>query len=319
MKKITRQGKTEKTMKYSVTEKDAGKLLLTYLKGTLGLSRAEIIALKKREGGILLNGSPVTVRAVLSAGDELLLDRCDREEELNECLVRRELPLSFLYEDDDLIAVNKPAGMPTHPSHGHFDDTLANGLAYVFSQKGIPFVFRAVNRLDRDTSGVVLVAKNRGAAFRMAEQIAGKEIDKRYLAVAEGRIFSPFTVTAPIKRQQESIILRTVCRAGEGQEAETEFFPLGQGEDFTLLEAHPLTGRTHQIRVHLASVGHPLCGDTLYGGGTLRIGRQALHCRSLTFSLPAGERITVTAPLPEDMKALAVMAGYSENEPKGNE
>ena len=197
--------------------------------------------------------------------------------------------------------------MPTHPSHGHYEDTLANALAFHFAVAGEPFVFRAVNRLDRDTSGIVLVAKNRGAAFRLSQAIAGGEVEKRYLALAIGKIAHPGTVDANIRRRTESMIERTVCPPTEGQSAKTDYRPLTGNEALTLLEVMPITGRTHQIRVHMASLGHPLLGDTLYGNPSSSplISRQALHAVSLTFHRPSdGETITVTAPLPPDMAAI---------------
>lgn len=294
-------------MIYHITEASSEKKLLDYLRKTLGLSRAEITALKKKENGILLNGSHVTVRAVLHTGDTLSLDQKDRTEDENENILPRELPLSVLYEDEELIAVNKPFGMPTHPSHGHFDDTLANAIAFYFKEKGIPFVFRAVNRLDRDTSGIVLIAKTRAAAYQLSRQLTEGSVIKRYLAVTDGILDKSGCVIANIKRAQESIITRVVCPEKEGQYAETRYTPIAWGENRTVLEVSPKTGRTHQIRVHLSHIGHPICGDTLYGRpeGSDQIARQALHCFSLTFRLPSsGREITVSAPLHPDMQTL---------------
>ena len=292
-------------MPFVITKAEEGTLLREYLRKTLGLSRAELTVLKQRDEGILLNGIRVTVRAVLHEGDILTLDRVDKTS--SEAVVPRNLPLSILYEDEDLIAVNKPPFMPTHPSHGHYEDTLANALAFHFAAAGEPFVFRAVNRLDRDTSGIVLVAKNRGAAFRLSQAIAGGEVEKRYLALAIGKIAHSGTVDANIRRRTESMIERTVCPPTEGQSAKTDYRPLTGNESLTLLEVMPITGRTHQIRVHMASLGHPLLGDTLYGNPSPSplIARQALHAVSLTFHRPSdGETITVTAPLPPDMAAI---------------
>jgi len=291
-------------MPFVITKNEEGCLLRDYLRKTLGLSRAELTVLKQREEGILLNGKRVTVRAILHEGDLLTLDRADKAS--GETVLPRKLPLSILYEDEDLIAVNKPPAMPTHPSHGHYEDTLANALAYYFAAAGEPFVFRAVNRLDRDTSGVVLVAKNRGAAFQLSQAIAGGEVEKRYLALALGRITHPGTIEANIRRRTESMIARMVCPPTEGQAARTDYRPLAGSEEITLLEVTPMTGRTHQIRVHLASLGHPLLGDTLYGNPSPLLARQGLHAASLTFRRPSdGEAITVTAPLPTDMAAIA--------------
>ncbi len=301
-------------MFYRITTEHHGLVLRDYLRRVLGLSRAEVTVLKQKEDGILLNGTPVTVRAQLSEGDTLFLSRED--EEAGDGVLPRPIPIEILYEDDDLIAVNKPAGLPTHPSHQHQEDTLANGLAYLFAQRGVPFVFRAVNRLDRDTSGVVLVAKNRGAAFRMSREIGSGNTEKTYLAVVTGTVDRAGTVEAHIRRREDGRMERTVCSPEEGRYAKTDYRPLASQDGLTLLSVRPLTGRTHQIRVHLSSLGYPICGDTLYGdpSGSPLIGRQALHAVSLTvFSPNHGERITITAPLPPDMATLAALAGHQSH------
>ena len=200
--------------------------------------------------------------------------------------------------------------MPTHPSHGHYYDTLANGLAFYFAKKNIPFIFRAVNRLDRDTSGIVLVAKNRASAYRISSEMSRGGIKKTYIAAAVGAVYQSGTVIANIKRRYESIIERTVCPENEGQYAETRYAPLYTDGKVTLLEVRPVTGRTHQIRVHMAYIGHPLCGDTLYGEESELIGRQALHCSRLEFTHPTtGERIILSAPLKGDMERLCRRIG----------
>ena len=302
-------------MNYVISAEHNGKTILEYLKKVLVLSRAEITSLKNKENGILLNGGHMTVRAVLSENDVLSLARADTEEAQNKNIVPRNIPIDILYEDDDMIAVNKPYGMPTHPSHGHFDDTLANALSFYFAEKGIPFVFRAVNRLDRDTSGIVLVAKNRSAAFKLSIQLSKGLAEKEYIAVAEGFISENGCIKAFIKRKHESIIERTVCPPTEGQYAETCYMPLASNKKATLLSVAPKTGRTHQIRVHLSHIGHPICGDTLYGNpdDSPLISRQALHCLKLTVRrIDSGEPITLTAPLHDDMKKLSDMI-YDEN------
>jgi len=297
-------------MTYIIEAEHQGKPLLDYLRRTLGLSRGELTALKQRENGILLNGRHVTVRAILSEGDILVLDRADGQH--SEGILPRPLPVAILYEDEDVIAVNKPAGMPTHPSHDHQEDTLANGLSYLFYQRGVPFVFRAVNRLDRDTSGVVLVAKNRGAAFTLSRAMSVGQIAKGYLAVVVGTVTEGGTVEKAIRRRAESLMERIVCPLDEGQYAKTVYEPISTQNGLSLLSVLPETGRTHQIRVHLASEGYPICGDTLYGdpAGSSHIGRQALHALSLTFPRPSdGHPITVTAPPHPDLAALAALAG----------
>lgn len=295
-------------MEIIISEADSGKCLREYLKKDLGMSRAELSYLKGIDSGIMVNGTRVTVRAMLKTGDVLFLDRDDAE--AGESIVPNNLPLEIIFEDRDIIALNKPAGMPTHPSHGHYTDTLANALAYYYSEKKVPFVFRSVNRLDRDTSGIVLVARNRSAAYRISNEMSRGQIKKTYIAAAEGAVYEPGTVKANIKRRRESIIERAVCPDSEGQYAETHFVPLYTDGNVTLLKIHPVTGRTHQIRVHMAYIGHPLCGDTLYGSASKLIGRQALHCCSLEFTHPTtGKQITLTAPLRGDIEALCRTIG----------
>ena len=282
-----------------------GMILREYLRNVLRLSRAELTELKKREDGIMLNGVRVTVRALLKEGDELVLSRDDIAP--SEGVKPVPLPLDILYEDDDVIALNKPPFMPTHPSHEHQSDTLANALAYYFESKGIPFVFRAVNRLDRDTSGVVLVAKNKNSAFVLAKQIAEFKVTKKYIAIVDGEVLSSGKVEGNIRRIEDGKMRRGVFP--DGQYALTEYEVLGVKNGLSALLVSPKTGRTHQIRVHTSYIGHPILGDTLYGNenGSELISRQALHAYSLTFSLPSNnETITVTAPLPSDMASIGV-------------
>ena len=180
-------------MIYKIGSQHDGMTVREYLRSVLGLSRTAVTRLKKRERGILLCGKHVTVRAVLRDGDTLELDEADGEDEVNEFIVPVDLPFRVLYEDDNIIAVDKPAGMPTHPSRGHIDDTLANAAAFHFAERGQPFVFRAINRLDNGTSGVVLLAKNKHAAYRLSRGISPSgghdvKIKKEYFAVLRGII-----------------------------------------------------------------------------------------------------------------------------------
>ena len=281
-----------------------GKTVLDYIRQN-GISRAELIRLKKRDDGIMLNGERVTVRALLREGDLLRLTRGDTDEDVNSLIEPAELNIGVVFENDDIIALNKPAGMPTHPSRNHLSGTLANGAASIFEKRGVPFVFRACNRLDRDTSGIVLVAKNKGAAKTVADLIASGKVRKKYICFAEGTVTGKITVSANIKRAQPSIIERCVCGPDEGQPAVTVAEPLICGGGMTECAVMPLTGRTHQIRVHLSSAGHPVVGDTLYGRESPYISRQALHCAEMSFPY-CGEKITVCAPLPEDMQRLEI-------------
>ena len=288
-----------------------GKTVKDYLYRN-GVSRAMIIRLKKREDGILLNGQHVTVRGILRENDLLSLAIDDRPEDENPDLHPVEMPLDILFENDDLIAVNKPAGVPTHPAIGHFEDTLANGLSYYFSSRGIPFCFRAINRLDRNTSGVVLVAKNQISAAKLTALLQAGKIKKRYLAILNGHPEpSDGEIDRPIRRQKESIILRETCKpdAPGAKPALTRYQTAASSERLSAVIAEPVTGRTHQLRVHFASIGCPLVGDGLYGSAETepseadrQLSRHALHALSLT--VEDEHPLSFSAPLPDDLRKL---------------
>lgn len=285
-----------------IDESRAGKSVFDILRRELGFSGRMLTRLKQDEQGILVDGERVTVRFRLTQGQCLAVAVDDRAGA--DHIQPVDLPLDLICTDDDFFAVNKPPAMPTHPSHGHYDDTLANALAYHCASAGIPFVFRSVNRLDRNTSGVVLVARNQPAAARLAAAMQAGEFDKRYLAILDGEL-SPDAgeLSAPIRRTAESIITREVCAEGEGDFALTRWRVLARGRGRTLVEAAPVTGRTHQLRVHFAYLGCPIHGDDLYGRAADDLDRQALHAFSLTFPHPSQRRpVRLTAPLPDDLR-----------------
>ena len=285
------------------------------------ISHALVTRLKRIDDGITVNGEHATVRRVLCTGDVLSLAADDRPDDQNRFLVPTQMPLDIIYEDGDMIALNKPYDMATHPSIGHFGDTLANGLAYYFSSKNIPFVFRAINRLDRDTSGVVLVAKNQMSAARLAGQMQSGDIRKTYIAVLGG-VLHPESgvIDKPIRRKQASIITREVCdiSAPGAKNAVTLYQTLAAGGGASVVRAEPQTGRTHQLRVHFAYMGAPIAGDGMYGSAEVcpseldkMMTRHALHAASLEFSL-GGRRICLEANLPSDMTALIRQIKKSE-------
>ena len=300
-------------MKRTITKAEDGVVLRFFLTNTLGMSARAVSALKRRADGILLNGTRVTVRAVLREGDTLSLSLSDTEDEENEMLLAKDLPLEILYEDEYICVCNKPSGMPTHPSFRHREDTLANALAYRY--RGAPYVFRAVNRLDKDTSGVVLTAKNAYAAAKLSEAMKSGKILKEYVAVVRGVTAAEGEISRPIRRKTESIILREVCNEGdEGAEsAVTRYERMTFSECQSVLHVYPVTGRTHQIRVHMASVGHALLGDALYGDTTDASPRLALHAYALCFPHPiTNESVIVKAPLGEDLcKAFPLLSEFA--------
>ncbi len=279
-------------MIFYITREFDGRLLRSYLTHTLSLSTATLSRLKNHERGIVINGKRVTVRYVLRTGDVLELYDRDTPETATRTVIPVELPLTILYEDDHLLALNKPADMPTHPSHGHLTDTLANALAWRYATAGEPFVFRPLGRLDRNTSGVVIVGKTRAASGFLGRALQEGRVAKRYLAILEGQMPFPCEETHWIDTHMHRIdapgIRRAVCSPDTPscEHALTAYRVLAVSAHHTLVLAEPKTGRTHQLRVHFAHLGYPLVGDDLYGAPTSLIGRHALHALSLSVPLP---------------------------------
>lgn len=294
-------------MEFLISKADDGRTVKAFLTETLHPSNKLLRSLKFRENGILLNGKQVTVRKLLHEGDCLSLALDD--ETLEQSVEPVDLPLAILYEDDDLVVPTKPADMPTHPSRDHHYDTVANALAYRYMTSGTPYIFRPINRLDRNTSGLLVVARNRLAAGRLTKSLQKGDFEKTYLAILDGVVpVDKGLLINYLHRTEKSIILREVCsKEAEGAEyAETAFRVLLRGAAHTLVEAHPFTGRTHQLRVQFAHFGYPISGDDLYGTVDDAIGRHALHAYRLSFPHPmSGERLTLTAPLPEDFAHFA--------------
>ncbi len=292
-------------MRIHITEEQDGILLRAFLTAHLHLSSKMIKYLKYRPDGICVNGQQVTVRHILRKGDclELAAEDSAHSEKVDPV----ELPIEILFENDDLVVPSKPGNMPTHPSRDHYRDTVANALAFRYREAGIPFVFRPVNRLDRNTSGLLLVARNKRASGELNRALQKGQIGKSYLAIVTGCLKDDEgEISLPLHRSRESIIIRQVCSpdAPDASPALTRYRVRAKNEHYTLVEASPITGRTHQLRVHFAALGHPMLGDDLYGTPSPIIPRQALHAYRLTFPMPfTGEALTLTAPLPEDMEA----------------
>jgi RluA family pseudouridine synthase len=258
-----------------------------YLKHEVGFPASTLAAIP--DSDILLDGAPLPPRHRLGEGEEIsvLIGEAPQKES-------RPLPFPILWEDAHLLAVAKPHGIATHPSLGHYHDSLATAVSAYLGGRTV----RPVNRLDRDTSGAVLFAKHRLMAALLSEEWKQGRVEKTYLALTETPPSPPEgEIALPIGRKEGSIMEREVRE--DGDSAVTEYRALPSG----LLLVSPKTGRTHQIRVHMAALGCPLLGDTLYGSPSPLIGRQALHALRLSFTHPmTGEMLSLSCPLPDDME-----------------
>lgn len=284
-----------RTIAYKVPDAYGGKKLLVFLRGEAGLSLKLVRSLKRVDNGLMINGAHARTVDELQPGDTVTVNIPDDRTTSVPCSLMPEV----IYEDSDLLIVNKPAMLPIHESHNHQGDTLANSVAGYLQKKGLSCAFRAVGRLDKGTSGLVVCALNPHAASRLSGQIK-----KRYLAIACGHFEKSGTVDAPIYRPDPIKTVRTVDERGD--RAVTHWQAVKSDGKLTLLSITLETGRTHQIRVHFASLGAPLVGDTMYGKPDERITHQALHCCELTLIHPVtGKKILCTAPMPEDMQSIA--------------
>lgn len=300
-------------LQYRIARAEQGFTVKQYLKAK-GLSSRSLIELKKNPASVAVNDNPAFMTHRLLSGDQLTIRII--EDELSEKILPVKLPLSIVYEDEDLLVIDKPAGMPIHPSMHNYDNSVANALAWYFAQQGIPFVFRCINRLDRDTSGLTIIAKHYVSAGILSDMVSAKStkglrrkpstlsgISREYLAIVRGRLTPPQgVISAPLSRKPGSIIERTVDFE-HGERAVTHYSLVEERNGHSLVSLHLETGRTHQIRIHMQYLGYPLIGDYLYNPDMEHISRQALHSYHLAFSHPiTGEPMEFTAPLPEDMK-----------------
>lgn len=267
-----------------------------YLRTVCRLSARTLALLKRTTGSILCNGKFLRTIDKIYTGDIIEITLPSEKNEI----IPVEGNLDIIYEDEFLIVVNKPFGMPVHPVKVHQEDTLANIIAYKYMNS--EFVFRASNRLDRDTSGAVIIAKDRHTASLLQKT----EIEKHYTAVCHGIPDECGTVDSPIALREDSKIVRTVCE--DGQKAVTHYKVIKKLKDGAVLDLWLETGRTHQIRCHMSYIGHPLFGDDLYNGSKELISRQALHCKSVVFIHPvSGEYLSLTTELPFDITQLINM------------
>ena len=279
-------------IEFLITEKDCGRQIKDILRD-FGVSASLLARLKRSENGITKNGEFARAIDRVCSGDKLKI----RIESRGKMPEPSEDTLDIVFEDEDILIVNKPPFMPVHESRNHIGDTLSNAVsAHLAGDEDTSF--RAVYRLDRDTSGLVVIAKNELAAAKLAGNI-----EKYYYAIVCGEIQDSGTIDAPIMRLGDSIIKRGIAPEGEGESAVTHYEAINCKNGLTLLKIRLETGRTHQIRVHFSAIGHPLLGDTMYGETSNLLYRQALHCKEICFTHPITEKeMKISCDFPQDME-----------------
>jgi 23S rRNA pseudouridine1911/1915/1917 synthase len=286
------------SIQWVIDQQSSGKLIKEYLREQ-EISRTALTDIKFKGGAILVNDKEENVRYKLQQEDSLKL--IFPSEIPSKGIPGEDIPLDIVYEDNYLLVVNKPAGMNTIPSREHPAGSLANALVRYYQTIGTEATSHIVTRLDRNTSGIVLIAKHRHVHHLFSKQQKSGGVKRTYEAFASMHIAeNNGTIKEPIGRKDDSIIEREV--RADGQYACTHFQVLARFDTFTHIQLQLETGRTHQIRVHMSFLGHPLLGDDLYGGNTSIINRQALHCRQITFPHPfLKQEMTFSVPLPRDM------------------
>lgn len=283
---------------YKVPNKTKYQTIKEVLKMEFSISDRLLLKLKKMQK-ITLNNEIVYVHHNIKFGDII---ECDLNyEEDNSNIVPTYIDLSIIYEDDCYLVIDKPAGIPVHPSCDHFADSLSNGVRYYFDQIGLKKKIRPVNRLDKDTTGLVIFAKNEYIQECLIKQMKSKEFVKKYIAIVQGHLASKEgVINSPIARKTGSIIER--CVDENGEIAITHYKVISSKDLNDIIQCTLETGRTHQIRVHLAYIGHPLLSDTLYGTSSPYIARQALHCFYMSFIHPVTkQKVIYEAKIPKDM------------------
>ena len=299
----------ERIIHYRIPNSYEGHKISEFLRNQ-GISTKSIIRLKSDVENVLLNDEPGFINRILKKDDRLTL--CVKELESSKKIPPVDLPLSIIYEDEDILIVNKPANMPIHPSMNNYENTLGNAVAYYYMKKGEPFLYRCINRLDRDTTGLTILAKHYLSCGILYDEMESREIKRTYYAIVENRtVFdAPYahrllqtgTIDLPLGRRPDSAIERMVD-IKNGDKAITHYRVLATNDGLSLLELQLDTGRTHQIRVHMQAIGHPLIGDFLYNSKDTHMKRQALHAGKLSFRHPiTKETLSFTAPVPQDMQ-----------------
>lgn len=281
-------------------DKDNSEVKLTdYLKHS-GRFSTRFIRKALKEQRIIVNSEAKRARYVLKEGDKLVI-KLDTKE--TQDILPEDIPIDVVYEDNDILVVNKPPFMVVHPTRSHQTGTLANAVTYYFRSRGEDTIIRLVNRLDRDTSGLVIIAKSQYAHMAMAQKLQNDEIEKTYITVVNGKLNGEGTIDEPIGRPSEDSLMR--CVMENGQRAVTHYKVLSSNEKLTVAKVILETGRCHQIRVHMKHIGHPIIGDTLYFEESDLIERQALHAYKLKFNTVRDNTpIEIVAKLPQDLEML---------------
>lgn len=280
---------------YQIEEKDAGKTIADFLREK-GYSRHVLTHIKNTPKGICRNGVPERLYGYVAAGDNLTVTI--REDASSAHIMPVPLDFRIVYEDEDILVIDKPADMPIHPSINNYENTLANGLVDYYRKRGEAFVYRCITRLDRDTSGLLIVAKHMLSAAVLSKMGKQREIHRQYLAIAAGKTPPEGTIDAPVARKEGSVLERTVDFE-RGEHAVTHYRTLAYEQGYSLVLLELETGRTHQIRVHMKYLGYPLIGDFLYNPDYRVMSRQALHSYRLSFCHPVTkERMEFTSKPP---------------------